>query len=153
MAFWRGAGRAFGGAVSHRAFADGIVAPSGTAKAWPHGVVRLEGQIAALTADPGFNGGDYTSPPRKGIEAYGMVWLGWLYSQEWWRRELWKTNNPDRTLAQEIESRRRTFFQNNDANDLILQARTWQRHDPRPPPASNVHPTPPPRSTTLPLLS
>jgi len=33
------------------------------------------------------------------------------------------------TLEQEIESRRRTFFANNDANDLILQARTWERHD------------------------
>jgi len=35
--------------------------------------VRLEGQIAALTADPEFKGGDYTAPPRTGIEAYGMV--------------------------------------------------------------------------------
>jgi homoserine O-acetyltransferase len=129
IGFSMGAEQAFQWAVSQPAFADRIVATSGTAKAWPHGVVRLEGQIAALAADPAFNGGDYTSPPRKGIEAYGMVWLGWLYSQEWWRRELWKTNAPDRTLEQEIESRRRTFFANNDANDLILQARTWQRHD------------------------
>jgi hypothetical protein len=91
--------------------------------------VRLEGQIAALTADPAFNGGDYTAPPRKGIEAYGMVWLGWLYSQEWWRQEMWKIGAPDRTLDQELENRRRTFFANNDANDMILQARTWQRHD------------------------
>ena len=129
IGFSMGAEQAFQWAVSHPDFADRIVATSGTARAWPHGVVRLEGQITALTTDPAFNGGDYTAPPRKGIEAYGMVWLGWLYSQEWWRRELWKTNNPDRTLAQEIENRRRTFFQNNDANDLILQARTWQRHD------------------------
>jgi homoserine O-acetyltransferase/O-succinyltransferase len=129
IGFSMGAEQAFQWAVSHPAFADRIVATSGTAKAWPHGVVRLEGQIAALTTDPAFNGGDYTAPPRKGIEAYGMVWLGWLYSQEWWRREMWKIANPERTLDQEIEARRRTFFQNNDANDLILQARTWQRHD------------------------
>ena len=58
-----------------------------------------------------------------------MVWLGWLYSQEWWRREMWKAAPPGTTLEQEMESRRRTFFANNDANDLILQARTWQRHD------------------------
>ena len=32
-------------------------------------------------------------------------------------------------MEQEIENRRRTFFANNDANDMILQARTWQRHD------------------------
>jgi homoserine O-acetyltransferase len=129
IGFSMGAEQAFQWAVSYPAFADRIVATSGTARAWPHGIVRLEGQITALTADPEFKGGDYTSPPRKGIEAYGMVWLGWLYSQEWWRREMWKTNAPDRTLQQEIENRRHTFFANNDANDLILQARTWQRHD------------------------
>ena len=129
IGFSMGAEQAFQWAVSYPSFADRIVATSGTARAWPHGVVRLEGQIAALTTDPAFNNGDYASPPRKGIEAYGMVWLGWLYSQEWWRTEMWKINAPDRTLDQEIEARRRTFFQNNDANDLILQARTWQRHD------------------------
>jgi homoserine O-acetyltransferase len=129
IGFSMGAEQAFQWAVSYPTFADRIVATSGTAKAWPHGVVRLEGQIAALTTDPVFNNGDYTTPPRKGIEAYGMVWLGWLYSQEWWRQELWKANAPDRTLDEEIANRRRTFFQNNDANDLILQARTWQRHD------------------------
>jgi homoserine O-acetyltransferase len=129
IGFSMGAQQAFQWAVSYPGFADRIVATSGTAKTWPHGVVRLEGQIAALTADPEFNGGDYAAPPRKGIEAFGMVWLGWLYSQEWWRREMWKTAAPGRTLEQEIENRRRTFFANNDANDLILQARTWQRHD------------------------
>ena len=129
IGFSMGAEQAFQWAVSYPSFVDRIVATAGTAKAWPHGVVRLEGQIAALTADPEWKGGDYTAPPRKGIEAYGMVWLGWLYSQEWWRREMWKISAPDRTLAQEIENRRRTFFAGNDANDLILQARTWQRHD------------------------
>ena len=129
IGFSMGAEQAFQWAVSYPSFVDRIVATAGTAKAWPHGVVRLEGQIAALTADPEWKGGDYTAPPRKGIEAYGMVWLGWLYSQEWWRREMWKTTAPDRTLQQEIDSRRQTFFANNDANDLILQARTWQRHD------------------------
>ena len=129
IGFSMGAQQAFQWAVSYPNFADRIVATAGTAKTWPHGVVRLEGQIAALTADPTFNGGDYTSPPRKGIEAYGMVWLGWLYSQEWWRKEMWKTTASDRTFEQEMENRRRTFFANNDANDMILQARTWQRHN------------------------
>ena len=42
----------------------------------------------------------------KGMEAFGMVWAGWLYSQEWWRRELWKTTRrPERTLEQDIEAR------------------------------------------------
>ncbi len=58
---------------------DRIVATSGTAKTYGHGIVSLEGQIAALTADPRFNGGDYTAPPTKGIQAFAMVWAGWLY--------------------------------------------------------------------------
>ena len=152
IGFSMGAQQAFQWAVSHPGFADRIVATAGTAKTWPHGVVRLEGQIAALTADPAFNGGDYTAPPRKGIEAYGMVWLGWLYSQEWWRRELWKGRSPGNTLEQEIESRRRTFFANNDANDLILQARTWQRHDVGTTPGSNGDVERALRSITVPVL-
>src|SRR2546425_9884219 len=89
IGFSMGAQQAFQWAVSYPGFADRIVATSGTAKTWPHGIVRLEGQIAALTADAAFNGGDYASPPRKGVEAYGMVWLGWPYSQEWGRRGMW----------------------------------------------------------------
>src|ERR1041384_7359516 len=129
IGFSMGAEQAFQWAVSYPSFADRIVATAGTARAWPHGIVRLEGQIAALTADPEFKGGDYTAPPRTGIEAYGMVWLGWLYSQEWWRREMWKTTAPDRTLQQEIENRRRTVFATNDPIDLILRARPGRPHD------------------------
>ncbi len=25
---------------------------------------------------------------KNGLAAFGMVWAGWLYSQEWWRKEL-----------------------------------------------------------------
>src|SRR5690349_16922339 len=85
VGFSMGAQQAFQWAVSHPNFADRIVATSGTAKTYPHGIVRLEGQIAALTTDPGFHGGDYEAPPTKGLEAFGMVWAAWLYSQEWWR--------------------------------------------------------------------
>src|SRR4030095_8179144 len=91
-------------------------------------------------------------PPRKVIEAYGMVGLGWLYSQEWWRREMWKIAAPDRTLDQELETRRRTFFANNDANDMILQARTWQRHDVGTTPGFNGDVERALRSITVPVL-
>jgi homoserine O-acetyltransferase len=69
-------------AVSYPTFADRIVATAGTAKTYGHGVVRLEGQIAALTADAAFKDGDYTTPPTKGLEAFGVVWTAWLFSQE-----------------------------------------------------------------------
>jgi homoserine O-acetyltransferase len=128
IGFSMGAQQAFQWAVSYPEFADRIVATSGTAKTYPHGIVRLEGQIAALTTDPAFQGGDYTAPPAKGLEAFGMVWAAWLYSQEWWRRELWRANSPPGTTFEQFANRFRTRF-SADANDYILQARTWERHD------------------------
>ncbi len=128
VGFSMGAQQAFQWAVSYPEFADRIVATSGTAKTYPHGVVRLEGQIAALTADPSFENGDYKSPPKKGLEAFGAVWAGWLYSQEWWRRELWKTNTPEGTTFENMLELNKTRFRA-DANDYILQARTWEQHD------------------------
>src|SRR6185312_8997955 len=56
IGFSMGAEQAFQWAVSYPNFADRIVATSGTAKTYGHGIVRLEGQIAALTADPAFQG-------------------------------------------------------------------------------------------------
>jgi homoserine O-acetyltransferase len=130
VGFSMGAEQAFQWAVSYPDFADRIVATSGTAKAYGHGIVRLEGQIAALTADSAFHSGDYTVEPKRGISAFGMVWAAWLYSQEWWRRELWKTiTPPGTTFDQYVETFRTGFLSNADANDMILQARTWQRHD------------------------
>src|SRR5258707_1005887 len=84
IGFSMGAQQAFQWGVSYPAFADRIVATSGTAKTYPHGVVRLEGQIAAITADAAFQNGDYTTPPAKCLEAFATVWLGSLYSQESW---------------------------------------------------------------------
>jgi len=124
-----GAEQAFQWAVSYPTFADRLVATSGTAKAYGHGVVRLESQIAAITADPTFNNGDYTSPPAKGLETFGMVWAAWLYSQEWWRRELWKSTVPAGTTFEQYTQRFRNFLPGADANDMILQARTWEHHD------------------------
>ena len=130
IGFSMGAEQAFQWAVSYPDFTDRIVATSGTAKCYPHGVVRLEGQIAALTADEAFQNGDYKTPPAKGLEAFATVWMGWLYSQEWWRRELWRTSaKPGTTFEQFLQSRRTHFIPGADANDLILQMRTWERHD------------------------
>ena len=130
VGFSMGAEQAFQWAVSYPTFASRIVATSGTAKCYPHGIVRLEGEIDAITSDPVFQNGDYTSPPAKGIETFGTVWLGWLYSQEWWRRELWRTGASQTLTFEQYFARARSRFLNTaDANDLILQMRTWEKHD------------------------
>ena len=130
IGFSMGAQQAFQWAVSYPNFADRIVATAGTAKTYPHGFVRLEGQIAALTADAAFQNGDYTSPPKKGVEAFALVWTAWLFSQEWWRKELWREGaKPGTTFESVLEDFRTNFIPGADANDLILQMRTWEKHD------------------------
>ena len=129
IGFSMGAEQAFQWAVSYPTFADRIVATSGTAKTYGHGIVRLESQITAITTDPAFKNGDYAEEPAKGLEAFGMVWAPWLYSQEWWRKEVWKTTVPPGTTLEQYMARFRNFIPGADANDLILQCRTWERHD------------------------
>jgi homoserine O-acetyltransferase/O-succinyltransferase len=130
IGFSMGAQQAFQWSVSYPDFMDRIVATSGTAKTYGHGIVRLESQITALTLDPAFNGGDYTSPPTKGIQAFSMVWTAWLFSQEWWRQELWRTNpSLGSNFAEVVEHFRTKFIPGADANNLILQMRTWEKHD------------------------
>ncbi len=130
IGFSMGCQQAFQWAVSYPTFADRIVGTAGTAKTYGHGVVRLEGQIAALTADAAFKDGDYTTPPQKGLEAFGVVWTAWLFSQEWWRKELWREGaKPGATFESTLKEFRTNFIPGADANDLILQARTWEFHD------------------------
>jgi homoserine O-acetyltransferase len=130
VGFSMGAQQAFQWAVSYPTFADKVVATSGTAKTYGHGIVRLEGQIAALTADAAFENGDYKTPPTKGLEAFATVWTGWLFSQEWWRKELWREGAPAGiTFEQVLHEYRTNFIPGADANNLILQMRTWEKQD------------------------
>jgi homoserine O-acetyltransferase len=130
IGFSMGAEQAFQWAVSYPELMDRIVATSGTAKCWPHGVVRLEAEISAIELDPAFKGGDYTVQPQRGVELFALVWTGWLFSQEWWRQERWREiAPPGTTLDAFVAARKKSFIPGADANDLILQARTWERHD------------------------
>ena len=144
MGFSMGAQQAFQWAVSYPTFMDRIVATSGTAKTYGHGIVRNEGQILAIETDPAFASGDYKAEPEKGIEAFNLMWTGWLFSQEWWRRELWREDDPKlKTLGEVIEHNRKQFIPGADANNLILQLRTWESND--------VGETPPFRKPGAPL--
>jgi homoserine O-acetyltransferase/O-succinyltransferase len=130
IGFSMGAEQAFQWAVSYPDFADKIVATSGTAKCWPHGIVRLEAEIGAIELDSAFHGGDYTTRPTRGVELFASIWAGWLFSQEWWHEELWKTGPGDTTSLETFRTNLiQHFVDQADPNDLILQARTWERHD------------------------
>jgi homoserine O-acetyltransferase len=130
IGFSMGAQQAFQWAVSYPDYMDRIVATSGTAKTYGHGIVRLESEITALTTDQAFQGGDYKEEPVKGIQAFSLVWTAWLFSQEWWREELWKSEEPPgTTFAQVMDHYKTSFIPGADANNLILQMHTWEQHD------------------------
>ena len=130
IGFSMGAQQAFQWAVSYPDYMDRIVATSGTAKTYGHGIVRLESEITALTTDEAFQGGDYKEEPVKGIQAFSLVWTAWLFSQEWWREELWKSEEPaGTTFAQVVDHYKTNFIPGADANNLILQMHTWEKHD------------------------
>jgi homoserine O-acetyltransferase len=130
IGFSMGAQAAFQWAVSYPTFADRIVATSGTAKTYGHGIVRLESEIAAITTDPAFANGDYKEQPKKGIEEFALVWEAWLFSQEWWRKELWREGaKPGTTFESFVNNLKTNFIPGADANNLILQMRTWEKHD------------------------
>src|ERR1700753_2642962 len=73
IGFSMGAKQAFQWAVSYPDYMDRIVATSGTAKTYGHGVVRDESEINAITTDAAFQNGDYTTEPVKGIESFSLV--------------------------------------------------------------------------------
>ena len=129
VGFSMGGQQAFQWAVSHPGFAERIVVTSATARTWPHGIVRLESLITAIQTDPAFGSGDYAAEPAAGLSAFGMVWAPWLFGQEWWRRGLYREIGWGDTLEQAIDHFRTRFIPGADANDLILQMRTWESHD------------------------
>jgi homoserine O-acetyltransferase/O-succinyltransferase len=130
IGFSMGAQQAFQWAVSYPNFADRVVATSGTAKTYGHGIVRLESEIGAITNDPLFANGDYKDEPKKGIEEFALIWEAWLFSQEWWRKELWRDGaKPGTTFDSFVNDLKTNFIPGADANNLILQMRTWEKHD------------------------
>lgn len=128
VGFSMGAQHAFQWAVSHPAAMDKIVAYCGTAKEYPHGIVRLEGFTSAIKADAAFREGRYESPPVKGLRAGGRHWAGWGFSQEWYRRELFKQFG-HQTVEEHLTGFWEAFFTSQDANDLLAQAKTWQTNN------------------------
>jgi homoserine O-acetyltransferase len=106
---------------------DAIAPICGSARTSPHNIVFLEGIKAALTADAAYNDGRYDAPPEKGIRAFGRVYAGWVYSQDFYReREHVKLGLA--TFEDVIHASEARYLQR-DANDLLAMLWTWQHAD------------------------
>ena len=106
---------------------DAILPVCASAKASPHNIVFLEGVKAALQADQTWNGGNYASPPERGLKAFGRVYAGWAYSQTFYREGLYRQlgfNTFEELLVDWEEDHLHW-----DANDLLAMLATWQKAD------------------------
>ncbi len=99
----------------------------GCARIAPHNWVFLEGVKAALTTDPAWQGGHYTTPPVAGLKAFARVYAGWAYSQTFYRERLY------RQLGFDTVEDLLAFWEDDhlcwDANDLLAMLWTWQQAD------------------------
>ena len=99
-----------------------------SAKTSIHNHVFLEGVKAALLADKNWNSGDYKSPPIAGLKAFGRVYAGWAFSQDFFREELFKKMG-FKTIEELLLSWENDHVKNWDANNLLAKLKTWQTAD------------------------
>lgn len=127
VGFSMGAQQAFHWGALFPEMVGAIVAVCGSARTAPHNFVFLEGVKAALTTDAAFADGWYERPPVRGLRAFGRVYAGWLFSQEFFRdgeyRRAGHASLED--TIRFVEGR----FGRRDANNLLAMLWTWQHAD------------------------
>ncbi len=114
-------------AASYPQEVGSVLAVCATARCYPHNRLFLEGVASALTADQDFAGGDYKTPPARGLEAFARVYASWAYSQAFFRDGLYEQlgfASIDALVEYWIDD-----HLNQDANDLLTQLHTWQHAD------------------------
>ena len=93
-----------------------------------HNHVFLEGVKAALTADKNWKSGNYKKQPTEGLKAFGRVYAGWAFSQNFYREKLYKKlgyKNSEDLLKDWANDHAKNW----DANDLLSKLKTWQLND------------------------
>ena len=99
-----------------------------SSKTSTHNHVFLEGVKAALTADKKWNKGNYKKQPLEGLKAFGRVYAGWAFSQDFYRNKLYKKfgfKNAEELLKNWANDHAKNW----DANNLLSKLKTWQIND------------------------
>ena len=99
----------------------------GAARCSPLNYAFIDGPKAALQADCAWNGGNYTTPPEKGLRAFGRVYVAWAYSHGFFAQQLYRGLGFS-TLEDFVRDWEEDHL-NWDANDLLAKIWTWQHTD------------------------
>ena len=129
VAGWSMAGcQAYQWAAQYPDMVKAILPFCASAKTSAHNHVFLEGVKAALVADKNWNNGDYKSPPVAGLKAFGRVYAGWAFSQDFYREELYKKLG-FKSVEDLLKNWENDHVENWDANNLLAKIHTWQTAD------------------------
>jgi len=127
VGFSMGAQQAFQWAALYPDMVQAIAPICGAARTSPHNYLFLEGVKAVLVADAVFAEGWYQTPPVKGLRAFSRVYMGWGFSQDFFREQEYRKMG----FASLEDSVRflEGYFRRRDANDLLAMLWTWQHAD------------------------
>ncbi|BBG03506.1 MULTISPECIES: alpha/beta fold hydrolase [Pseudonocardia] len=103
---------------------------AGTAQNTPHDFLYTKALIEAITSDPGFKDGEYSSNADvvDGLKRHAGIWAVMGFSTEFWKQELWRALEFE-SKEQFIEGFLEPYFTQMDPNDLLCMAWKWQRGD------------------------
>jgi homoserine O-acetyltransferase len=93
-----------------------------------HNHVFLEGVKAALVTDKKWNKGNYKKQPVAGLKAFGRVYAGWAFSQDFYREKLYKKFG-FKDAEDLLKDWANDHAKNWDANNLLCKLKTWQLND------------------------
>ena len=125
--FSMGAQQAFQWGADFSDMVRGIVPICGAARISRHNKVFLKSAVNALKLDPTFNEGEYHQQPESGLRAFGYVYSAWLFSQTFFREELYQQLGFK--CEEDVINYTQEYFLANDANNLISMADTWMAMD------------------------
>ena len=103
---------------------------AGTAQNTPHDFLFTKSLVEAITSDPGFAEGDYTTNADvvAGLTRHAGIWAVMGFSTEFWKQEVWRAlefESKEAFMAGFLEP----YFTAMDPNNLLTQAWKWQRGD------------------------
>jgi homoserine O-acetyltransferase len=120
-----GAQQAYEWATSFPSTVERLLAICGAARTSVHNAVFLEGMRAALEADSALRTGGV---PAAGLRAIGRAWAAWPFSQEWYRRELYRELGYA-TVEQYLAGHWDAVYLKRDPWNVLAQLWTWQHAD------------------------
>src|SRR5699024_4332342 len=103
---------------------------AGTAKNTPHDFLFTASLLEAITSDPGWNGGNYTSHTEvaDGLKRHANIWAVMGLSTEFYKQEKWRLFGVN-SLDEFVGGFLQPLFQSMDPNNLITMGWKWQRGD------------------------